>query len=112
MGIRVKREGNWQQFSQKGTKGISLDLTKFETKIERLIEDNMSNQALFELLINTALENIDETEPNWTFLASRLYIKQLYQEASMNRNYTLDSTNGYGDFYELIDTLTEKGIYT
>lgn len=112
MAITINREVNWQQLVQEEANGLSLDLTNYETKIERLIEDNMSNQALFELLINTALENIDETEPNWTFLASRLYIKQLYQEASMNRNYTLDSTNGYGDFYELIDTLTEKGIYT
>ena len=80
MAITINREVNWQQLVQEEANGLSLDLTNYETKIERLIEDNMSNQALFELLINTALENIDETEPNWTFLASRLYIKQLYQE--------------------------------
>src|SRR5699024_12550534 len=30
----------------------------------------------------------------------------------MNRHYKLNSINSYGDFYDLIATLIEKGIYT
>src|SRR5699024_7221681 len=37
---------------------------------------------------------------------------KLDQHIMMTHNYKLDSINGYGDFYDLIHTLTEKGIYT
>src|SRR5699024_8971903 len=46
----------------------------------------------------------------WTFVASRLYLKTLYEQAAANRGY--DAGERYGSFYELIQTLTEKGIYT
>src|SRR5699024_1220419 len=53
---------------------------------------------------------IDEANPDWTFLASRLYLNELYQKAAENRGYK--KREQYGDFYKLIHLLTEKGIYS
>nr|WP_164670283.1 ribonucleoside-diphosphate reductase subunit alpha [Virgibacillus doumboii] len=61
-------------------------------------------------LIKLALENIDEANPDWTFAASRIYLHQLYESAAVNRGY--DANIRYGNFYELIFMLTEKGIYS
>ena len=63
-----------------------------------------------ELLIKHALESIDEANTKWTYLAARIYLHNLYRKAAENRSYA--SSNEYGSFYELIQLLTEKGIYT
>ncbi|BBU40597.1 ribonucleoside-diphosphate reductase subunit alpha [Aeribacillus composti] len=61
------------------------------------------------LLIIEALANISESEPDWTFLAAHVFLEKIYHEASQNRNY---NQPGYGDFYLLIETLTDLGIYS
>lgn len=61
------------------------------------------------LLIIEALANISESEPDWTFLAAHVFLEKIYYEASQNRNY---NQPGYGDFYLLIETLTDLGIYS
>ncbi len=64
-----------------------------------------NEQALF-----YALNKIAMDQPNWTFVAAQAYLNELYDLAAQNRGY--DSTQKYGDFYALIQTLTEKGIYS
>ncbi len=61
-------------------------------------------------LIQTALENIDEANPDWTYAAARIYVGNLYKEAAANRGY--DESEKYGSFYHLIKMLTDEGIYT
>lgn len=91
-------------------KGLELDLEEYKEKCRRQISENMSVEEITNVLINNALENIDEANPNWSFFASRIYLHTLYHEAARNRNY--EPSEKYGDFYELIDMLTRKGIYT
>lgn len=43
------------------------------------------------------------------FLAAHVFLEKIYHEASQNRNY---NQPGYGDFYLLIETLTDLGIYS
>lgn len=59
-------------------------------------------------VIKWALENIDEANPDWTFVASRLYLQNLYEKAAANRGY--DANKRYGDLYELIQLLTKKAF--
>lgn len=46
----------------------------------------------------------------WKYVAARLYLRELYKNAGENRS--VDPHIGYGSFYHLIQTLTEKGIYS
>src|SRR5699024_7995126 len=46
----------------------------------------------------------------WTYVASRIYLSELYDKAAQNRNY--DAKLKYGNFHSLLQTLTEKGIYS
>lgn len=45
---------------------------------------------------------------DWQYVASRLLLYDLYKESSVNRDY---KKFGYGDFYSLITSLTQKKLY-
>lgn len=62
------------------------------------------------LLILTALGNLDMGRPDWTFIAGQVYLRSLYKQASRNRVY--DASKKYGDFYSLLTTLADKGVYS
>ncbi|MGG1595981.1 ribonucleoside-diphosphate reductase subunit alpha, partial [Terribacillus saccharophilus] len=61
-------------------------------------------------LILEALSNLDEEEPDWTYIATQAYLRKLYREASKNRAY--DADERYGDFYGLIKVLSTMGVYS
>ncbi|GGM29866.1 ribonucleoside-diphosphate reductase [Paraliobacillus quinghaiensis] len=67
-------------------------------------EKDPNQEALF-----YALNRISMDQPNWTYVAAHFYLEQIYQETASNREY--DQTKQYGDLYNLISTLTTKGIY-
>lgn len=85
---------------------------EFEDKVIRAIQNHeeYNAESITELLINTALENVDENEPHWTFDAAKILLTDLYSKASKNRAY--DKNEKYGDFYGLLKTLGSKGIYS
>lgn len=92
------------------SKGLRVDTDQYVNKSLRSIQPNMENEKITDILIKNALENIDEANPDWKYVAARLYLLELYEKAGRNRNYNPDVR--YGSFYHLIETLTEKGIYS
>ncbi|EIJ80728.1 ribonucleotide-diphosphate reductase subunit alpha [Bacillus methanolicus PB1] len=88
-------------------KKYDIDATEIIKRIKELnaTESETNQQALF-----YALNHITMDQPNWTFVAARLYLNELYEKAATNRCY--DRSLKYGDFYQLIKVLTEKGIYS
>lgn len=90
--------------------GLNLDVADFSLKINRLITTEHSEDEKTDILIKTALEQIDEANPNWTYFASRIYAHQLYRHAAENRGYHVEEK--YGSFHKLIELLIEEGIYT
>jgi len=90
----------------------SLDVDSYTDKVIATItsQDVYKADQITNLLIMTALENIDMGAPNWTFVASYVHMRKLYKEASRNRVY--DASKKYGDFYGLLTTLATKGVYS
>ncbi|UOE92085.1 ribonucleoside-diphosphate reductase subunit alpha [Alkalihalobacillus sp. LMS39] len=84
-----------------------LDATKMIEKVKEIngSDKDKNQQALF-----YALNKIAMDEPNWTFMAARLYLQDLYKKAAENRQY--EWTKKYGDFYPLLQHLTKAGIYS
>ncbi|MFZ7946283.1 ribonucleoside-diphosphate reductase subunit alpha [Neobacillus sp. 19] len=82
-----------------------LDTAMLEKQIKELYVAEAGRQALL-----YAVNQIAMDQPDWTFVAARLYLNELYQKASINRSYDLSIK--YGDFYLLIKELTEIGIYS
>src|SRR5690625_294717 len=90
--------------------GLNLDVADFSSKVNRLITAEQSEDEKTDILIKTALEQIDEANPDWTYFASRIYAHQLYRHAAANRGYHPEEK--YGSFHKLIELLVEEGIYT
>lgn len=92
------------------SEGLSIDCEKYKEKVFRTNLEKKSIEKQVDVLVKHALENIDEAETEWTFLAARIYLRMLYHQAAENRNY--DPDKRYGSFIELIEMLTEKGVYS
>lgn len=56
-----------------------------------------------------ALSFLDEQEPFWTFVASRIYLAEVYSQQAERRNTTADAV--YTKFAENVRILAKKGIY-
>jgi len=89
-----------------------LDAAAYTDKIIRNITSKPEYKAdqITNLLIMTALENVSELEPNWQYVAAYVHLRSLYKEASKNRVY--DGSMKYGDFYSLLTTLADAGVYS
>jgi ribonucleoside-diphosphate reductase alpha chain len=90
---------------KRASEKYNLDTTELVEKIASLEDSSIYEQSLF-----YALNQISMTDPNWTFLAANLYLRELYRNASRSRGYKRE--NKYGDFYSLIAQLTRIGIYS
>ena len=89
-----------------------LNSEKYKQRIVNSIisKDEFRAAEVIEKLILNALDNISIEEPDWTYVASSIYLKKLYKESAYNRSY--DDGDKYGSFYGLLKTLGEKGIYS
>ncbi|WP_059172857.1 ribonucleoside-diphosphate reductase subunit alpha [Bacillus sp. FJAT-27445] len=77
---------------------------------DNLIELEASENEAGQQALYYALNNITIDQPDWTFVAARIYLEQLYREAAETRSYS--SELKYGSFYSLITKLTEMKIYS
>jgi ribonucleoside-diphosphate reductase alpha chain len=68
-------------------------------------EEEANQQALL-----YAINQIAMDQPDWTFVAARLYLNELYRKAASNRVY--NPAKKYSHFFELIEHLTLNGIYS
>lgn len=90
----------------------TINSPAYNNKVARIIESKSELKAdeITAILIKTALENVDEANTEWTFEAAKIYLHNLYKKASLNRGY--NPNEKYGDLYHLLNTLTNKGIYS
>ncbi|MED4853289.1 ribonucleoside-diphosphate reductase subunit alpha [Caldifermentibacillus hisashii] len=90
----------------------AIDTTEYKEKFFRSVEfkKNINSDQLTKLFITTALENVDEANRAWSYIAARFYLDQLYKKASKNRGYPAEQK--YGDYYHLQKILVDKGIYS
>ncbi len=110
MVMLVKDEELVMKMISEATIGLSVDTKEYKEKAIRTISSETSKEQIVDILTKNALENIDEANPDWTYVASRIYLKNLYSQTAKHRNYEAEAK--YGDFYQLITELTEKGIYS
>ncbi|WP_152656975.1 ribonucleoside-diphosphate reductase subunit alpha [Oceanobacillus sp. CFH 90083] len=99
-----------QEKINNASKGLKVDADAWFQKAEKQTQGVISSKKVNDTIIQTALENIDEANPDWTYAAARVYVENLYKEAAANRGY--DESEKYGSFYYLIKALTDEGIYT
>ncbi|WHY69974.1 ribonucleoside-diphosphate reductase subunit alpha [Neobacillus sp. SuZ13] len=76
---------------------------------ERLSQLDVTELEANQQALVYAVNQIAMDQPDWTFVAARLYLNELYGKAAKSRGY--ERSLEYGDFYSLIKELTDIGIY-
>ncbi|WP_053083778.1 ribonucleoside-diphosphate reductase subunit alpha [Rubeoparvulum massiliense] len=73
------------------------------------MNQNLSAEKQFQLLIRLAVERTSVEEPQWQWVAGRLYRQMLYGEVSQNRNLV----NGeiYDHFPQFVHAMVDEGLY-
>lgn len=94
-----------EKATHRAEKVYNLDVAPLLAKLETLGLEARAEQSLI-----YALNQISMAEPDWTFVTAELYLEELYEKAAKNRNYP--AQDKYGDFYKLVKTLSEVGIYS
>src|SRR5690625_6462877 len=95
------------------TEKHGLNSGSFKRKVERALNRTKDRDQKYDRIIKLALENIDEAEPDWTFVASEFYLKELYEQAMENRTGKEDAeayTNLYGLTEKLVDRSEERRV--
>lgn len=84
----------------------------FEDEVLRNIRsyEQVEAHTVNDMIGKTALANMDEVNTEWTFTSAKSYLLKIYKNASKNRGY--DAQKKYHNFYGLVKTLVEKGLYS
>ncbi|BCX78787.1 ribonucleoside-diphosphate reductase subunit alpha [Campylobacter sp. 19-13652] len=68
-----------------GLENVSLSELEVDAKIQ--FRDNITTEEIQQTLIKTAVDKIDLDRPNWTFVAARLFLYDLYHKATGYNGY-------------------------
>jgi ribonucleoside-diphosphate reductase alpha chain len=110
-----------QKYTSAAVKGLTnVSQSELEVDAQILFRDGITSKEIQQTLIKTAVDKIDIDAPNWTFVASRLFMFNLYHQVngftgycSLEKYFTRGEKNGrllmgLGDMYDL--DLLEKHI--
>ncbi|MFD1849811.1 ribonucleoside-diphosphate reductase subunit alpha [Oceanobacillus bengalensis] len=89
------------------SKKYGIDTTSVK---QQMLERSDSSHSPRQHALLYTLNQISMDQPDWTFLSAKLFLNELYEKAASNRGYNAEQK--YGDFYHLVETLTNYGIYS
>ncbi|MDC3413936.1 ribonucleoside-diphosphate reductase subunit alpha [Terrihalobacillus insolitus] len=87
----------------------NLDTTRYKERIFRSVQSRREIKAenITEMLIQNALDEISIEQPDWTFVASQFYSKQMRKDVETRRK-----AKAYKDFDVLVEDFVERGLFT
>ena len=86
--------------------GVSQSELEIDAQIKFI--DGMKSSDIQDALIRTAVEKIDIDRPNWTFVAARLFLYDLYHKVGLT--LSLKYGNRKGQIYRPLKEYIENGI--
>ncbi|MEA3372663.1 MAG: ribonucleoside-diphosphate reductase subunit alpha [Campylobacterota bacterium] len=91
-----------QKYTSAAVKGLyNVSQSELEVDAQIHFRDGITSKEIQETLIKTAVDKIDIDAPNWTFVASRLFLYDLYHNVN---GYT-----GYGKMREYFERGEKEG---
>lgn len=87
---------------------LGIEGEEFLSKNDRMMSKNLRSFKKMDVLVKNSLENIDEANPKWSYLASDIYVNYLYDKVNQTRGFKQED---YGQLYQLIEQLIQKGVY-
>ncbi len=91
-----------QKYTSASTEGLD-NVSQSELEVDAHIQfrDNITTKEIQKTLIATAVDKIDVDRPNWTFVAARLFLYDLYHQ--------VNGFNGYGSLREYLERGEAEG---
>ncbi|MFD2923278.1 ribonucleoside-diphosphate reductase subunit alpha [Halobacillus naozhouensis] len=86
----------------------SLDVQRLLDKLPDMNLDQMKRKEQGKALVLECLAEINEMEPDWTYLAARIQLEMMYEESVRNRT----QSERYAGFHHLIEILRDEEIYS
>ncbi len=83
----------------KGLENVSQSELEVDAKIQ--FRDQITTEEIQKTLIKTAVDKIDIDRPNWTYVAARLFLYDLYHK--------VNGFTGYGNFAEYLERGEKAG---
>ncbi|MGA4719333.1 ribonucleoside-diphosphate reductase subunit alpha [Fictibacillus nanhaiensis] len=99
--------GEWLRSCVKNFPNIQAE--SFLKNAENLESHTGEPSSLYRQLIMEALNGLNAENPQWTFVASEIYLRQLYEEVMINR--AEEGKRPYTNLYGLISKLVSLNIY-
>lgn len=99
--------GEWLRSCVENIPNIQAET--FLKNAEKMETQTGESSSLYRQLIMEALNRLNAEEPQWTFVASQIYLKQLYEEVMINRAEA--EKRPYTNLYGLISKLVSLNIY-
>jgi ribonucleoside-diphosphate reductase alpha chain len=115
--IIVKRNGKEEELNYSKLKKVidyacegleNCDPLELEHALIGEFRNGITTREIQEALVKTAIEKTSIEQPNWQFVAARLYLYDAYKEAGLSRKY---KKFGYSDFFKLVHCLTKQDVY-
>ena len=91
-----------QKYTSSAIKGLD-NVSQSELEVDAKIQfrDQITTEEIQKTLIKTAVDKIDIDRPNWTFVAARLFLYDLYHK--------VNGFTGYGNFAEYLERGEKEG---
>ncbi len=91
-----------QKYTSSAVQGLD-NVSQSELEVDAKIQfrDKITTEEIQKTLIKTAVDKIDIDRPNWTFVAARLFLYDLYHK--------VNGHTGYGSFAEYLDRGEKEG---
>jgi ribonucleoside-diphosphate reductase alpha chain len=99
--------GEWLRSCVKNFPNIQAE--NFLRNAKKLEAHTGEQNSLYKQLIMEALNGLNAENPEWTFVASEIYLRQLYEEVMINR--AEEGKRPYTNLYGLISNLVSMNIY-
>ncbi|QHE50856.1 ribonucleoside-diphosphate reductase subunit alpha [Pontibacillus sp. HMF3514] len=89
-----------------------LDIITFREEVNRISETKSTSNIdqMYHEMILKGLDQMDEYEPDWTYVCARIFAQSLYEQAKKQRNH--EGSTPYPNFHQLIEELHNKNIFS
>ncbi len=109
----IKRDGRVEPFDVKKIKkqiefvcnGTGVNPVEFEAKLNIYLPEKIKTSEIQELLLQTAIKEINPEQPEWDLIAGRLAMWDIYGTVYKNTGVK------FSNWMELIEYLTDEGYY-
>ncbi|MBW7877639.1 MAG: ribonucleoside-diphosphate reductase subunit alpha, partial [Candidatus Cloacimonetes bacterium] len=89
--------------------GYNCDPLELEMDAQVQFRDGISTEEIQRMVIQTAVEKCTEENPDWQFVAGKLFLYDMYRKVCLHRG---SDREPYTNFYGFIVEATEKGLYS